>query len=146
MQFEYHVYDKELPDTILIELKKLHQVIFNTSEDLEEKMSTKSNVQIIVAISDGKVIGYKIGYAIDKHIFYSWLGGVDPEYRGHGIASKLMDKQHQVLKELDYKIVRTKTMNKWRNMLILNIKNGFDITEVLTEDDGTQKIVLEKRL
>lgn len=39
MQFEYHVYDKELPDTILIELKKLHQVIFNTSEDLEEKMS-----------------------------------------------------------------------------------------------------------
>nr|WP_245637769.1 hypothetical protein [Cytobacillus solani] len=26
---------------------------------------------------------FKIGYELDKNKFYSWLGGVDPEYRKH---------------------------------------------------------------
>lgn len=78
--------------------------------------------------------------------FYSWLGGVDPDYRKHGIALTLMEKQHEYLRKNGYKVVQTKTMNKWRNMLILNIKNGFNIIETYTDDNGLQKIVLEKTL
>lgn len=37
-------------------------------------------------------------------------------------------------------------MNRWRNMLLLNIKNGFDIDETYTDDNGLHKIILEKRL
>lgn len=37
-------------------------------------------------------------------------------------------------------------MNKWRGMLILNIKNGFDIIETYTDENGLHKIVLEKNL
>lgn len=57
-----------------------------------------------------------------------------------------MEKQHQYLKENFYKVVQTKTMNRWRNMLLLNIKNGFDIDETYTDDNGLHKIILEKRL
>lgn len=57
-----------------------------------------------------------------------------------------MEKQHQYLKETGYKVVQTKTMNRWRNMLILNIKNGFDVIDTYTDDKGLHKIRLEKRL
>jgi len=93
-----------------------------------------------------KVVGYKIGYTMDKNKFYSWLGGVDPNYRKHGIGSILMEKQHQYLQEQGYQVVQTKTMNKWRGMLILNLKNGFDIVDTYTDDKGLFKIVLEKNL
>lgn len=54
------------------------------------------------------MIGYKIGYEVHKYTFYSWLGGVDPNYRGYGIASILMEKQHQYLKQKSYQVVQTK--------------------------------------
>ena len=58
----------------------------------------------------------------------------------------LMEMQHQYLKENGYGVVQTKTMNKWCNMLVLNIKNGFDVIDTYTNDKGLHKIVLEKKL
>lgn len=57
-----------------------------------------------------------------------------------------MEKQHQYLRDNGYNVVQTKTMNKWRNMLILNIKSGFDIIDTYTDEKGQFKIVLEKNL
>ncbi len=55
-----------------------------------------------------------------------------------------MEMQHQWIKENGYSYVQTKTMNKWRSMLILNIKNGFDVIDTYIDKKGLQKIVLEK--
>ncbi|CAH0346701.1 hypothetical protein BCI9360_03046 [Bacillus sp. CECT 9360] len=57
-----------------------------------------------------------------------------------------MEKQHQYLKEIGYKVVQTKTMNKWRGMLILNIKSGFNVIDTYTDEKGLHKIILEKNL
>ncbi|GMB08267.1 hypothetical protein B1no1_09770 [Thermolongibacillus altinsuensis] len=54
--------------------------------------------------------------------------------------------QHHVGVTLGTKFVRTKTKNKWRNMLILNIKHGFDVIGTYTDEKGEPKIILEKRL
>ena len=37
-------------------------------------------------------------------------------------------------------------MNQYKPMLILNIKNGFDIVQIYTNDSGQTKIVFEKEL
>ncbi|MEK5175701.1 GNAT family N-acetyltransferase [Heyndrickxia sp. FSL W8-0496] len=146
MKFEYFILNS-IPDVdVLNGILELHKDIFGTTDDLINKMASKPQLLVITAIDGKKVIGYKIGYAIDKNKFYSWLGGVDPNYRKHGIASMLMEKQHQYLKENGYKVVQTKTMNKWRNMLILNIKNGFDVIDTYTDKKGLHKIILEKNL
>jgi len=63
-----------------------------------------------------------------------------------GVASELMEKQHNYLIEKGYTIVQTKTMNKWRSMLILNIKSGFDVIDTYTDENGRHKIILEKIL
>lgn len=137
---------KEIPNQLIMNsLLQLHECIFEDTT-LAEKLKQKPKILIIVALKEAEVVGYKIGYEIDNKTFYSWYGGVHEEYRGQGIAEQLMKRQHQTLIEAGYHIVQTKTRNKWRNMLILNIKHGFDIVETFTDQDGIHRIVLEKTL
>jgi predicted GNAT superfamily acetyltransferase len=144
--FDYTIYHS-IPDTTVLEgILKLHKDIFGTTDDLINKMTRKPQLLVIIAMDGQKVIGYKIGYEIESNKFYSWLGGVDPNYRKYGVATMLMKVQHQYLKEKGYSIVQTKTMNKWRSMLLLNIKNGFDVIDTYIDEKGLHKIVLEKNL
>ncbi|RYG72028.1 N-acetyltransferase [Lentibacillus lipolyticus] len=134
--------DSELLNKIL----KLHEDIFKDSSTLISEAENKPKIVFTVALDDEEIIGYKIGYELKLDKFYSWLGGVNENHRNKGIASKLMNLQHQYLKERGYKIVQTKTKNKWRNMLVLNIKNGFDVIGTYTDSKGEPKIILEKSL
>lgn len=138
----FSIDDKELFDSLMY----LHESIFKDSSTLVRKMENKPKLLITLAIDESKVVGYKMGYELDSDVFYSWLGGVDTKYRNKGIGSKLMEIQHQYLIESGYKAVRTKTMNKWREMLILNIKNGFDVIDTSANEAGEIKIILEKKL
>jgi len=45
-----------------------------------------------------------------------------------------------------FKKLRTKSMNTYKSMIILNLKNGFYITNVYTNTKGQTKIVFEKFL
>ncbi|RZT21696.1 GNAT family N-acetyltransferase [Fictibacillus sp. BK138] len=146
MEVKYLLFDSMPEKGILEGIIDLHKRIFGESDDLVKKMDGKPRLLVNVAWNNSQLIGYKIGYELDKKKFYSWLGGVDTRFRGHGVASKLMEQQHQYLKENGYHIVQTKTMNKWRSMLILNIKSGFDIIETYTNKKGLHKIILEKNL
>ena len=57
-----------------------------------------------------------------------------------------MEKQHKYLIEKGYTIVQTKTMNKWRSMVVLNSKCGFDVIDTYTDEKGLHKNILEKNL
>lgn len=146
MTLTYHIYDSTLDVNILDRLQALHKTIFGEADDLSSKMTGKPPLVVVTAMDAERIIGYKIGYPLDNSTFYSWLGGVDPRYRNHGIASTLMKKQHHYLGERGYKVVQTKTMNKWRGMLVLNIKSGFDVVATCTDEKGLHKIILEKHL
>ncbi|SMO57455.1 GNAT family N-acetyltransferase [Melghirimyces algeriensis] len=125
---------------------QLHEQIFGDSNPLMKQLGNKQGLLTLLAINQQQVVGYKVGYELKPHKFYSWLGGVHQDYRDLGIASELMKKQHQFLKNAGYQVVQTKTKNKWRHMLILNIKNGFDVIGTYNDEKGEPKIILEKRL
>ncbi|MBM7702337.1 GNAT family N-acetyltransferase [Metabacillus iocasae] len=146
MNYEYHTYTSMPEANVVADILKLHQTIFGASDDLMNKMASKPNLLVMTAMDGKNVIGYKIGYELDPHTFYSWLGGIDDRYRKQGIASILMERQHQYVRNHGYEVVQTKTMNKWRNMLMLNIKSGFDIMDTYTDEKGRHKIILEKNL
>ncbi|MCL6444163.1 MAG: GNAT family N-acetyltransferase [Alicyclobacillus sp.] len=126
----------------------LHESIFTTqsSDVIEEELSSRPKFLILVAMDDDRVVGYKIGYHDRKNRFYSWLGGVYPEYRNRGIASELMKIQHEWCKLQGYSVIRTQTKNKWRSMLMLNLRHGFDVIGTYTDETGEPKIIMEKRL
>ena len=91
-------------------------------------------------------MAFKLGYKLNEREFYSWLGGVIPEFRGLGIASDLMKAQHEWARTQGYKRLQTKTQNRFRDMLLLNIRSGFNIVGYHSSDEGGAKIVLEKEL
>ncbi|TFJ92035.1 GNAT family N-acetyltransferase [Lentibacillus salicampi] len=131
---------------LMAQILRLHEEIFEDSATLIEKAKHKHKILFSVGIEKEEVVGYKIGYEMKPDIFYSWLGGVNKIHRHQGIASKLMNEQHSHLKSKGYKTVQTKTKNKWRNMLILNIRCGFNVVGIETDQQCEPKIILEKKL
>ncbi|MEZ0612180.1 GNAT family N-acetyltransferase [Fibrella sp. WM1] len=113
-------------------------------DDLTQK-ATYPAFQLLLALDGERVVGCKIGYERQPGTFYSWLGGVDPGWRGQSIAAELMRQQHETCRLAGYVTVRTHTYNQWRSMLILNIRHGFDVVGTQPGKHGLM-IILEKPL
>lgn len=129
-------------------IRQIDQYIFDSrdSEGIRRELEKKPVFLILIAVDGHQVVGYKIGYEDRTCRFYSWLGGVYPEYRRQGVASELMRLQHRWCRERGYQVIRTNTKNKWRDMFILNLRFGFNVTGTLTDELGETKIILDKRL
>ena len=143
---------QEALDEPLDVLSRLEKAVFDMPIDkslLKNELSMKSGLLILLARVDGRYVAYKVGYRLSEadEFFYSWIGGVHPEFRQQGLAKALMLEQHKLAKELGCTYVRTKTKNKYREMLILNIKMGFDIVGIHHKlNEKFHGIVLEKPL
>ncbi len=133
---------------VLNTLFALYEEIFasTVTEEMRERLEHTQDLHLAIAFDGARAIGYKIGYREDPVTFYSWLGGVLPDFRGQGIAGALMEQQHDWCLRRGYQYVRTKTLNQWRAMLLLNIRMGFDIIGTQTGRNGVVKIILEKKL
>ena len=131
------------------QLRSLIDKVFGSSFDHEKipkRLSLVKDVCFQTAWIENRLVGFKLGYALNEDLFYSWLGGVAPEFRGLGIAQGLMEQQHKWCLEKKYNWIETRTKNRWRSMLILNLKNDFKIVGTLADEDGEPKIVLRKKL
>jgi ribosomal protein S18 acetylase RimI-like enzyme len=145
-KLEFHHF-QEIPHKKILEgIQEIHKHVFEGSELTVAELMDKKEMVIFVAIDNEQVVAFKIGYGVEDKTFYSWLGGVHSDYRKQGIASILMGMQHKLVKELGYTRIRTISRNLRREMLILNIKHGFDVIETVISKKGTHKIVLEKDL
>ncbi|VEB97895.1 Glutathione transferase fosA [Cedecea lapagei] len=102
--------------------------------DLQARLSTNQSSSLIACVN-GVPAGFKLGYALGETEFYSWLGGVLPEYRRDGVAQALLAAQEKWAVEQGYRTLTVKTRNKFRGMLIMLLKNGYQIVE--TERKGT---------
>ncbi len=83
----------------------------------------------LIAYWNNEAAGFKLGYEKPEG-FYSWMGGVLPNYRRKGIAKALAQFQEEHLFEQGFKKVFLKTRNQHKNMLIFALKNGFNISGV----------------
>ncbi len=101
---------------------------------------------LVIAWVQGQAVAFKLGYERTEKKFHSWLGGVTPEFRGLGIAQDLMNHQHDWCKAQGYTKISTKTQNRFREMLVLNIKNGFNVVGIDSDSPDGEKILLEKIL
>lgn len=155
MPFTHHTYENLPPQPVLARLLDLLAGIFTNQSrnewltDLTAK-ATYPGFQLIVTVDDDRVVGCKIGYEWQPDgqptkTFYSWLGGVDPAYRGQGIAGGLMRLQYASCRVTGYATIRTHTYNQWRDMLILNLRHEFQIVGTQPGKHGLT-IMLEKPL
>lgn len=88
---ENRCYRDELSDSTIDEMAHLFSACFGQppDRDLAVRIRQKPRVMVPIVYEDGQPIGYKLGYERQRDTFYSWLGGVHPDFRRRGIAREL---------------------------------------------------------
>jgi len=101
---------------------------------------------ILVAFAGDLPVAFKVGYQKEDY-FYSWLGGVIPDFRRRGLAKRLADRQEIWARALGYTSITFKTRNQHKNMLIFALRNGFDIIGFREKESiAANRILLRKAL
>jgi GNAT superfamily N-acetyltransferase len=113
---------------------------------LNSRLSTVSDPVLWLAVRAGRPVGFKFGYRRDADVFYSWLGGVLPEMRKHGIASALMSRQHAHALATGYRHVETRTRAANAAMTILNLRHGFRVCGFEVDARGVAMVWQRKAL
>ena len=133
---------------LVAKLLEIYTLLFEDADVkyFKERFNMHPKITSILAYDGENVIGFKIGYPYKNSTFYSWIGGVLPEYRGLGIASNLSEHQEIHARKQGCIKLRTKSMNQFKPMMILNLKQGFDIVETYSNEKGQKKIIFEKNL
>jgi ribosomal protein S18 acetylase RimI-like enzyme len=100
---------------------------------------------LVAEDSTGRLVGFKVGYALDEHTFYSWVGGVLPDARRGRVARMLMEAQEVWVAEQGFFSIRVKSKNVFPHMLMFLISRGYAI--IGTEGVGPGcKIVFSRAL
>lgn len=121
-----------------------HQVFGNSKrDDLISRLQGRSAL-VQFAKVENQMVGFKAGYELIPKVFYSWLGGVLPEFRKLGIAQDLMAAQHEWCRKQGYELIQTKSQNQFPAMISLNLRNGFQIIGTEQGSSGL-KVLMEKR-
>jgi GNAT superfamily N-acetyltransferase len=113
-------------------------------EEYHKRLDGKRHL-ILIALDRGKPVGFKAGYEKEDH-FYSWMGGVLPEYRRKGIARKLAETQEAWARKAGYQKLVFKTRNQHKGMLVFALKNGFDIVGFTAKEKTSANRILLKKV
>lgn len=114
-------------------------------EEYEKRLTGVKHL-ILIAIVEGQIAGFKVGYERGEY-FYSWMGGVLPAFRRFGIAKALAETQESWAFQEGYRFLQFTTRNRHKAMLVFALLRGFYITGLEPREDiVNSRIFLEKRL
>lgn len=115
------------------------------AEEYERRLQGVPHL-ILLARKEGRPAGFKVGYERQGY-FYSWMGGVHPDFRRRGLALALAEAQEKWAKEQGYDSVTFKTRNRLKGMLCFALQRGFDIIQLDPYPNiGESRIWLRKKL
>ena len=112
----------------------------------EFKSKAPAGALVLLCRVEEKSVGFKIGYPISENEFYSWLGGVLPEYREQGVAQQLLDSQERWVRNQGYTKISVKSMNRYSSMIRFLVKNGYQIVKVGRFGTKDERIHFQKSL
>ncbi len=129
-------------------IKHLCELCFGKWNDkkFRNRLSGVKNLFLIMAYIETKPVAFKIGFESEPKVFYSWLGGVNPEFQGYGFGKQIALAQMDWCRAKGYKRIRMKTKNEFRKMLAMNLELGFDIVSTSISTEQKIKIIMEKKL
>jgi GNAT superfamily N-acetyltransferase len=130
----------ELADAVLDELLVLICTVFPdiNQDDARWRMLHMPRGMAFCARGDRQLVGFKLGYATKMNYYYSWLGGVDPQWLRRGVARQLMQQQHEWLRSEGFTTVETGAQEANRAMCELNLASGFVVVGSLDKLRGRQ--------
>ena len=142
----FTIFEAELADVLTIHAMLPEMRPAESTEHYTNRIKNRPHLAVVAYI-DNQPAGFKLGYAEDEHTFYSWLGGVVPNYRRMGLAKTLIEAQEYWANNAGYKRIKVKSMNRFPGMLRLLIAAGYVINGYEANDDPMEaKILFSKSL
>jgi len=137
----YHINEGKLDDAVMVSANIPE---FDDPYEIPEysKRLNSTTHHILTAYDNHNPIAFKIGY--QRHSdgsFYSWMGGVLPNYRRKGIANNLADHQETWAKKNGYISIKMQTREKHKAMLALAINRGFQITNRIEKTSSSNTLI-----
>ncbi|MFM7340630.1 MAG: GNAT family N-acetyltransferase [Bacteroidota bacterium] len=143
------LHESTLEDECIDELIELSLQLFDIPPNRAyfSRLHEMQSPHVLIARNmNGLIVGYKIGYALSKEVFYSWLGGIHPEYQHQGIASAMIIAQHAWCRQSNFTLIRTKTHIQNLSMYILNRNHGFHVVGFDESAIVGKRLLLSKNL
>lgn len=124
--FAYSLRQAPFEPPLLQELTQLARDVFDDPGlDVTWRLTAMPEATAVLARDGGRLVGFKLGYAMTECRYYSWLGGVHPAARGAGIARQLMRLQHRWLRDRGCSQIETSTDAGNAAMARVNLREGF---------------------
>lgn len=101
------------------ELEQGHPIPF-----YQQRVHGKNHLALVSEVR-GQLAGFKLGYEVNPSHFYSWVGGVIPEFRNLGLAQELLVAQESLVWSRGYQVISVKTAPRFAAMCSLLDKNGY---------------------
>lgn len=145
--FSYHIRDAS-PAELLWVHERISEFYEKTSLEFYSERLKDRVFLALVAVKDGELLGFKVGYQDDEpDTFYSWMGGVRPEFRKYGIADALAENQETWAREKGFQQVYFKTRNRFPAMISFGLKRGFKIVQLIRKGGVEDfRVVMRKEL
>jgi len=135
-----------IPASLIAEITELSETIFSPPPiDYSWRLSHMPDTSVFCATSEGRLVGFKAGYAVAERKYYSWLGAVHPDHRRSGIATRLVTLQHEWLTSRGYSVVETSCRDSNAAMVKVNLAAGFVVVGTKLEPHGLQ-VLWSRRL
>ncbi len=112
-----------------------------TAQKIQKRLENRK-LLAFVGNSEGENVAYKVGYGETDGRFHSWIGGVIPQHRRKGWATRLLHYQERWGREQEYREINVWTANRYRKMLIFLIKEHYEIYAVTNDS----KVLTRKSL
>ncbi len=117
-------------------------------EDEYRQRLTGTRHLIQIAEVEGEPAGFKVGYQLAPDVFYSWMGGILPDFRALGLARQMLQAQEAWAAEQGYHSLKVKSRNRYATMVAMLLRHGYQIEhfEAKGETVADHRIHLLKNL
>ncbi len=123
----------------------LYNQIYQPKQDtafFQRRLKNRQHNLILIAVTDGRPIGFFMGMELKPSVFFEWLYGVLPDYRRQGICSQLIEAANAWARDHDYSYTRLECHNQHRPVLHMAIKHRYDIQGIRWDPDRHANLVI----
>lgn len=139
----------ENPDfqTLIIELDRLLKITDGDDHDFYSQYNKTENIKNVLIFYDNqKPVGCGAFKAYDVNTAEIKRMYVLPEYRGKGIAPKILNELEVWSKELNYKKCILETGIKLQSAIALYLKSGYKITDNYGQYEDVENSICMKKI
>lgn len=128
---------------------QLYNQVFKPAHDaafFARRFLGRHNPLIMVAVIDGRPVGFALGFELKPTVFFAWLYGVLPDFRRAGVASQMVEAMQEWARHHEYDSIRMECHNQHRPMLHLMISQGYDIVGIRWDPDHGENLVIFEKI